>query len=520
MALVAIVLASCGATSSGSGATSTAVAGSPTGSVASTAAASGPAESSSAASPAQSATPSADWQIDPALQAGDDELGVFTGRTSVKPGEPLPIHATSAAGGPATVSVFRLGSYGTAGGTRVAGPVDVSLPASTPATSDPTTRAVRTDWPVATTLQTSDWQPGFYFVHVESGGKKVNVPFVVRSPSVAGAVVFVAGDTTWQAYNTWGGRSLYTGPGGFADRSYAVSFDRPYSRDWQIWYDYDIPAVNVLEASGVKVAYTTVSAVGSGVSELTGAAGVMSNGHDEYWPLPYREQLAKARDAGANLAFLGANPGYWRVRLEDTAIGPDRLVVGYKSATLDPLQNDPQTTARYRDQPDPLPENTILGNYYDCFPSRGDMTIVQPDFFLFSGTQVTAGTNIPGLIGNESDRAYASSGTPRPIQIPAISHVTCKDSTTVSTMSYYSVASGAGVWSSGTMNWGRAMSGPNDQFGLTDVTTAFTRAVTGNLAKAMAAGPMGRTHPAQDDWATLASLGNVNHADADPEDVD
>ena len=232
--------------------------------------------------------------------------------------------------------------------------------------------------------------------------------------------------------------------------------------------------------------------MGSRVSELTGAAGVMSNGHDEYWPLPYREQLAKARDAGANLAFLGANPGYWRVRLEDTAIGPDRLVVGYKSATLDPLQNDPQTTARYRDQPDPLPENTILGNYYDCFPSRGDMTIVQPDFFLFSGTQVTAGTNIPGLIGNESDQAYASSGTPRPIQIPAISHVTCKDSTTVSTMSYYSVASGAGVVI------GHHELGPGDVGSQRSVRPhrrhdRLHRAVTGNLAKAMAAGPMG--HP-------------------------
>src|SRR5258707_300683 len=55
------------------------------------------------------------------------------------------------------------------------------------------------------------------------------VPLTLRATTARGAVVLVDADTTWQAYNAWGGYSLYHGPdGGRADRARAVSFDRPY----------------------------------------------------------------------------------------------------------------------------------------------------------------------------------------------------------------------------------------------------------------------------------------------------
>lgn len=464
------------------------------------------------ASPGRTATPSDGWAVGPEEQAGDDELGAFTGASSVLPGEPLTVFTGAAVGGPGEVAVYRLGPYGGAGGALVAGPLPITVPLAPPAVADPQTRAITAPWPATTELDTTGWPPGFYFLQVTEAGRATNVPFVVRSPSVTDAVVFIAGDVTWQAYNTWGGRSLYRGPGGFADRSYAVSFDRPYTTEWQIWYDYDISAVNVLEAAGVPVAYTTVSAVAAEPASLAGAAGLVSNGHDEYWPLSYRNALVTARDAGTNIAFLGANAGYWRVRLADSTQGPGRIVIGYKSAALDPLPNDPQTTARYRDEPFAMPENTVIGQMYDCFPSRGDMRIIDPEFFLFAGTGVARDSAIPGLVGNESDRAFAGPDTPRPLQVPALSLVTCKDTTAYSTMTYYTVPSGAGVWASGTMNWGRAMAGPTDQFGLTEASSAFARAVTANLVRAMAEGPMGITHPARDDYTLIESLPAVRNA--------
>ena len=59
-----------------------------------------------------------------------------------------------------------------------------------------------------------------------ASGYQSFVPFTVSSPTTAGKVVLVEPEMDWQAYNTWGGYSLYEGPPG-QPRSWAVSFDRP-----------------------------------------------------------------------------------------------------------------------------------------------------------------------------------------------------------------------------------------------------------------------------------------------------
>lgn len=448
--------------------------------------------------------PSGGWQIPSGSEAPDSEWGAYTGLSSVLPGEPLSIHTS--ASGPVSVSAYRMGSYGGAGGALVAEPLQFTAAGAdqTPLV-DQTLRAPYAGWPAAAQMDTTGWPPGLYLLQVAAQGTLVNVPVTVRTADLTDAVVYVAGDTTWAAYNDWGGRSLYGGPGGFADRSFGASFDRPYSSDWQIWYEFDVPIVRVLEEAGVPLGYTTVTALAAQPASLSGAAGAISNGHDEYWPVSYRQALIDARDGGTNLAFLGANAGYWRVRLADGAGGSDRMVVGYKDAGLDPLKNSPETTVRLRDEPAAMPEVDVIGQLYDCFPARGDATITEPSFFLFSGTGVGEGTTIAGLIGIESDRAFARADTPRPIQVPALSQISCKDSTSYSTMTYYAADSGAGVFATGTMNWGPALAGANRN-GLTESATAFTTTVTTNLARQMASGPMGVTNPPRDDYALIAQL--------------
>ena len=65
---------------------------------------------------------------------------------------------------------------------------------------------------------------------------------------------------TYEAYNSWGGASLYKRigvrfPHGTADRSRAVTFDRPY--EWpgagQI-FDFEYPLIYWLESQGEDVA--------------------------------------------------------------------------------------------------------------------------------------------------------------------------------------------------------------------------------------------------------------------------
>jgi Bacterial Ig domain len=65
---------------------------------------------------------------------------------------------------------------------------------------------------------------------VTDDGSDSHIVFVVRDDASHSALFFQTSDTTWQAYNTYGGNSLYVGgPGSNPDRAYKVSYNRPFS---------------------------------------------------------------------------------------------------------------------------------------------------------------------------------------------------------------------------------------------------------------------------------------------------
>jgi hypothetical protein len=443
-------------------------------------------------SPAVGLTPSRGWQVEPARQALAGEIAGYS-RPHVRPGEPIELRVSTAAP-EFTVTVYRLGDYRGKGSGRVGrwGPFPGSV--GPPATADPFTGAIEADWPVAATLDTDGWEPGLYLIALWTTGdtpKRATVPIVVTSPSAEGRVLLVAGDTTWQAYNQWGGVNAYQGADGRKDsRSRSVSFARPYAWSGYRWpAAFDIPLIRVAEASGIPLAYASVSSLTDDPGAVEGALGIVSNGHDEYWTPEYRDAILRARDSGTNLAFLGANTGYWRTEMRDD--GWTAWIPKEGSAL------------RWRDDPAAVTENAITGQLYDCYPARSDLVISDPDFFLFQGTGVSQGTRMANLVGNESDRFYPLPSTPRPIQAPAVSPVDCNGNPTWSTITYYTTDSGAGVFTVGTMNWVRAMGGPRRDQGLGDDSLEFTRTVTTNLLHEMAQGPLGRSHPARDDYDAL-----------------
>ena len=58
---------------------------------------------------------------------------------------------------------------------------------------------------------------------VSSVGGQAYIPLIVRNDASHAALVIQHQVTTWQAYNTWGGRSLYVGPDGSSRRAHAWS---------------------------------------------------------------------------------------------------------------------------------------------------------------------------------------------------------------------------------------------------------------------------------------------------------
>ena len=370
------------------------------------------------------------------------------------------------------------------------------------------TRMVSTRWRPSLTVPTTGWPEGAYLLRLDaSRGPERYVPVTVRSATTAGKVVLVMGVTTWQAYNLWGGYSLYDGPGGVASRSYAVSFDRPYDQNGaSLFTVFDEPALAVAEHTpGVPLAYETDVDLDRDPGLLAGARAVISLGHDEYYSAAMRQALLDARGAGTNLAFLGANAMYRHIRFASSALGSDRIEICYKEAALDPLYGvrNSQTTQNWRDPPDPRPESVITGVFYECNPVSAPYVVVDPKNWIFAGTGVHKGTSFPGMVGPEYDRVNPAVPFPRPLEILAHSPLTCDGVNTYADSAYYTVPSGAGVFAAGTMRWVCAMRGSSCGHGVSGAARRFADRATQNLLRAFAAGPAGRTHPARSNLATI-----------------
>ncbi|MHB1063935.1 MAG: DUF4082 domain-containing protein [Georgenia sp.] len=209
-------------------------------------------------------------------------------------------------------------------------------------------------------------------------GDVSHITFVVRDDASDSDVFFQTSDTTWHAYNTYGGASFYQGA--VNGRAYKLSYNRPFAtrglsagRDFYFASEYAM--VRFLERNGYDVSYTTdVDSARRG--ELIQNHKVFtSTGHDEYWSGPQRTNIEAARDAGVHLGFFTGNEAYWRVRWENAAAGaptPYRTMTSYKEtwddAKIDP---SPEWTGTWRDPrfaaPENgggLPENAVSGTAY------------------------------------------------------------------------------------------------------------------------------------------------------------
>ncbi len=152
--------------------------------------------------------------------------------------------------------------------------------------------------------------------------------FVVRDDdrAVEAQALVVIPTATYQAYNTWGGKSLYFDKNGGADtvtgtkRAAKVSFNRPLddptrARDGYFGPDYSM--VQFLEEQGYDVAYTDDVAAHQDPTELRQHRAVIIPGHSEYWSLEQFNGVKAARDAGVDIASFSANTAYWKVRLRE-----------------------------------------------------------------------------------------------------------------------------------------------------------------------------------------------------------
>ena len=387
---------------------------------------------------------------------------------SVNRGQSIILHISSQA--PLfDLAIYRMGWYGGAGAVLVDS--DVGLPGTDRGlpVADPTTGLIDTKWASEYTINTrTDWTSGFYLVQLTptAGGISGYIPFVVRNDASTSPIVYQVPFNTYQAYNGWGGKSLYNfnSVGGPAQK---VSYNRPYLNEDGAggFFDGDYTAIRFLEREGYDITYVASSDVATTPSLMNNHKAFISFFHDEYWSGPMRANLESWIAAGKNVAFFSANNVYWQVRDEADSNGRlGRTMVAYKNAAADPVTatQPALSTVRFRETPLNRPENGLLGSMYEGdfqFGLSVPWTVTNASHFIYANTGLTNGAQIAGLVGYEWDRVFNNGFSPAGLTVLSDSPITvpgvvagAKQQATI-----YQAPSGAYVFNASTVYWPRLL---------------------------------------------------------------
>lgn len=312
---------------------------------------------------------SSEWRIGTAAT----EIEGYASLASAAAGESIAFYVNTAA--PTfDVDVFRMGWYAGVGGRLVLALKSIPGRVQTAPLID-VRGMVECQLEVSFELAISDdWCTGIYLAKLTTGGVpqplESYVTFVVRDDQTKAAFLFGASVSTYQAYNIWGGLSLYANLADVLDyslRARAVSFDRPYEQDCGAGYflKWEYSMLRWLERMGYDLTYATSLDLHRNASLLDRCSVYLSVGHDEYWSKEMRDQVEASRDTGLSLGFFGANAVYWQVRFEDaSAAGSSRRMICYKDdapasaplAAVDPVR----VTTRWQDPPVSRPEQALV----------------------------------------------------------------------------------------------------------------------------------------------------------------
>lgn len=404
------------------------------------------------------------------LRSASSEIAGYASSTSVAAGETIRFFVSTA--DPSfTIEIFRMGWYGGMGGRRVTDAVEVGGGLQEVPQPDSDGRiACRWRESHAQTIPL-EWVSGVYLAKLTAipSDKQSYVMFVVRDRRAAD-LVFQSAVTTFQAYNEWGGKSLYpfNSTGAPAKK---VSFDRPYATSWgtgDFLFRWEYNMVRFLEREGYDVTYTTNIDTHARPETLRRAKAFLSVGHDEYWSWEMREHVETARDAGVHLAFFSANTCYWQIRLEDDG----RTIVAHKETALatDPLArdglfvNDHLVTTKWRDVPVSRPEEALLGVMFIETRIDGDIVVDDASHWVFAGTGLRRGDRLQGLLGYEVDAVHHIDSPPGLVRLAHSPYVNANGETGYSDMTIHTTSRGVLVFATGTIQWSWGL----DDFGHPD----------------------------------------------------
>ena len=339
--------------------------------------------------------PRSEWDL---AGPGSSALEGFATQMSVNHGSTVNFKIKTASSN-WRINIYRLGYY-QGNGARLITSISKSAasPQPAPITDTSTGLVDAGNWSVtASWTVPADAVSGVYVAHlVDQNNPAIenHIPFVVRADESTSDIVFQTSDTTWQAYNGWGGANLYggNGPGGDSapGRAFKVSYNRPictrngdscgsFAGSHDFLFSAEYAAIFWLERNGYDVSYIAGADVATSLPRLLQHKIFTSTGHDEYWDTTARANIEAARTAGLHLMFMSGNEVYWKTRWEpsiDVSATPNRTLVCYKetraNGPIDPLDANPTWTwtGTWRDPRNSppadggKPENRLTGTLF------------------------------------------------------------------------------------------------------------------------------------------------------------
>ncbi len=502
--------------------------------------------------PAENAKPGdTDWNIS---GIGDPAIQGFATDMSVNHNTTVQFKVDVNPAGNFHLDIYRIGYYNGAGARRVATIENQAGVTQLPCTSDTATGLVDCgNWTVSAQWAVpADAVSGVYVAKIvreathtlqANGGDLTqgsHIVFIVRDDERKADVLFQTSDTTWQAYNRYGGASTYCAPGvgvSNADSVYysgpcptratKVSYNRPFDTrvtspsSWLFSAEY--PMIRFLEANGYDTKYWSgvdTDRFGAdpsvGLTVTTKKPKVfLSVGHDEYWSGAQRANVETARNAGVSLAFMSGNEIYWKHRWESS----HRTLVTYKEtmagAKIDPAV-DPVTgpiwTGTWRDtrfgpHDGGRPENALIGSIWTvncCTQSGIIVPASKAGLRIWRNTRVANLTSGSTTLGNETlgyewgeavENGFQPAGLVRlsTTTVPNQEKIqgfgtTVAPGTATHSLTLYKTNSGAIVFGASSVQWSWGLDAVHDN-GTNNVVDPAMQQATVNLFADMGAQP-------------------------------
>jgi hypothetical protein len=358
-----------------------------------------------------------------ASAAGDEEslfIEGYAGRESYAPGEDLSLHVSTSAR-TFSVKVFRVGEKI----EEVLSQADIpgkvyDIP------EDASSMGCR--WPAALAIKIpTDSRSGYYRVdlQVESRGGKfthrgrrtasASCFFVVRAaePGKNGKILLQLATNTYNAYNNWGGTSLYAYNGRGGVQGTRVSSERPPASQFDQW---EVHFVQWAERNGYQLDYAVNLDLELRPELLENYKLVLSVGHDEYWSTPMRDHLESWIGRGGNVAFFSGNTCCWQVRSEN---GGKALTSFKQNYFVDPVfaGGDYKTLSTlWAHHLLKRPENELTGvgflsggyhrSHDQLMDGSGGFKVHRPEHWIFEGTGLMKDQEFGGkdtIVGYECD---------------------------------------------------------------------------------------------------------------------